>query len=283
MADNIKDFKKNNILENKFKNLKEIIKSMDSILVAFSGGVDSTLLLKVAVDVLKNENVLAVTAKSATFPQREIRKAVEIAGSLKARHMIMESSELDNPSYINNDTQRCYFCKTELFEDLKKIAEREGIRFVADGQNYDDISDFRPGMKAALEKGVRSPLKESFLTKAEIRKLSKRLGLPNWSSPSFACLSSRISYGTQIRKELLERIDFLENLLLDLGFSQVRVRHHNSTARIEVLEQEMNKFNDPDIRMQIITKFKEQGYLYVTLDLEGYKTGSMNKILSKNP
>ncbi|MCL4377670.1 MAG: ATP-dependent sacrificial sulfur transferase LarE [Actinobacteria bacterium] len=256
---------------------------MDSILVAFSGGVDSTLLLKVAVDVLKNENVLAVTAKSATFPQREIRKAVEIAGSLKAKHMIMESSELDNPSYINNDTQRCYFCKTELFEDLKKIAEREGIRFVADGQNYDDISDFRPGMKAALEKGVRSPLKESFLTKAEIRKLSKRLGLPNWSSPSFACLSSRISYGTQIRKELLERIDFLENLLLDLGFSQVRVRHHNSTARIEVLEQEMNKFNDPDIRMQIITKFKEQGYLYVTLDLEGYKTGSMNKILSKNP
>lgn len=283
IADNIKDFKKNNILENKFKNLKEIIKSMDSILVAFSGGVDSTLLLKVAVDVLKNENVLAVTAKSATFPQREIRKAVEIAGSLKAKHMIMESSELDNPSYINNDTQRCYFCKTELFEDLKKIAEREGIRFVADGQNYDDISDFRPGMKAALEKGVRSPLKESFLTKAEIRKLSKRLGLPNWSSPSFACLSSRISYGTQIRKELLERIDFLENLLLDLGFSQVRVRHHNSTARIEVLEQEMNKFNDPDIRMQIITKFKEQGYLYVTLDLEGYKTGSMNKILSKNP
>lgn len=280
MGDNIKE---NNILENKFKNLKEIIKSMDSILVAFSGGVDSTLLLKVAVDVLKNENVLAVTAKSATFPQREIRKAVEIAGSLKARHMIMESSELDNPSYINNDTQRCYFCKTELFEDLKKIAEREGIRFVADGQNYDDISDFRPGMKAALEKGVRSPLKESFLTKAEIRKLSKRLGLPNWSSPSFACLSSRISYGTQIRKELLERIDFLENLLLDLGFSQVRVRHHNSTARIEVLEQEMNKFNDPDIRMQIITKFKEQGYLYVTLDLEGYKTGSMNKILSKNP
>lgn len=280
MGDNIKE---NNILENKFKNLKEIIKSMDSILVAFSGGVDSTLLLKVAVDVLKNENVLAVTAKSATFPQREIRKAVEIAGSLKAKHMIMESSELDNPSYINNDTQRCYFCKTELFEDLKKIAEREGIRFVADGQNYDDISDFRPGMKAALEKGVRSPLKESFLTKAEIRKLSKRLGLPNWSSPSFACLSSRISYGTQIRKELLERIDFLENLLLDLGFSQVRVRHHNSTARIEVLEQEMNKFNDPDIRMQIITKFKEQGYLYVTLDLEGYKTGSMNKILSKNP
>lgn len=283
IADNIKDFKKNNILENKFKNLKEIIKSMDSILVAFSGGVDSTLLLKVAVDVLKNENVLAVTAKSATFPQREIRKAVEIAGSLKAKHMIMESSELDNPSYINNDTQRCYFCKTELFEDLKKIAEREGIRFVADGQNYDDINDFRPGMKAALEKGVRSPLKESFLTKAEIRKLSKRLGLPNWSSPSFACLSSRIPYGTQIRKELLERIDFLENLLLDLGFSQVRVRHHNSTARIEVLEQEMNKFNDPDIRMQIITKFKEQGYLYVTLDLEGYKTGSMNKILSKNP
>lgn len=279
MADNFKT--KHEAAEDKFDELKEILKSMGSALVAFSGGVDSSFLLKAATDVLK-EKVLAVTAKSPTFPEREIKKAIEIAGILNVRHLIIESSELKNPLYLRNDSSRCYYCKTELFEDLKKIALSEGINFVLDGQNYDDIGDYRPGMKAAAEIGVRSPLKESYMTKNDIRKLSKKLGLPNWDRPSFACLSSRIPYGTSISKELLEKIDFLENLLLDLGFTQVRVRNHDKIARIEILEEEMQKFNNKDIRMQIISEFKKLGYLYVTLDLEGYKTGSMNKVLNKN-
>lgn len=279
MADNFKT--KHKAAEDKFDELKEILKSMGSALVAFSGGVDSSFLLKAAADVLK-EKVLAVTAKSPTFPEREIKKAIEIAGILNVRHLIIESSELKNPLYLRNDSNRCYFCKTELFEDLKKIALSEGINFILDGQNYDDIGDYRPGMKAASEIGVRSPLKESYMTKNDIRKLSEKLGLPNWDRPSFACLSSRIPYGTSISKELLEKIDFLENLLLDLGFTQVRVRSHDKIARIEILEEEMQKFNNKDIRMQIISEFKKLGYLYVTLDLEGYKTGSMNKVLNKN-
>lgn len=279
MADNFKT--KHKAAEDKFDELKEILKSMGSVLVAFSGGVDSSFLLKAAADVLK-EKVLAVTAKSPTFPEREIKKAIEIAGILNVRHLIIESSELKNPLYLRNDSNRCYFCKTELFEDLKKIALSEKINFILDGQNYDDIGDYRPGMKAAAEIGVRSPLKESYMTKNDIRKLSKKLGLPNWDRPSFACLSSRIPYGTSISKELLEKIDFLENLLLDLGFTQVRVRNHDKIARIEILEEEMQKFNNKDIRMQIISEFKKLGYLYVSLDLEGYKTGSMNKVLNKN-
>lgn len=279
MADNFKT--KHEAAEDKFDELKEILKSMGSVLVAFSGGVDSSFLLKAAADVLK-EKVLAVTAKSPTFPEREIKKAIEIAGILNVRHLIIESSELKNPLYLRNDSNRCYYCKTELFEDLKKIALSEKINFILDGQNYDDIGDYRPGMKAAAEIGVRSPLKESYMTKNDIRKLSKKLGLPNWDRPSFACLSSRIPYGTSISKELLEKIDFLENLLLDLGFTQVRVRNHDKIARIEILEEEMQKFNNKDIRMQIISEFKKLGYLYVTLDLEGYKTGSMNKVLNKN-
>lgn len=279
MADNFKT--KHEAAEDKFDELKEILKSMGSVLVAFSGGVDSSFLLKAAADVLK-EKVLAVTAKSPTFPEREIKKAIEIAGILNVRHLIIESSELKNPLYLRNDSNRCYFCKTELFEDLKKIALSEKINFILDGQNYDDIGDYRPGMKAAAEIGVRSPLKESYMTKNDIRKLSKKLGLPNWDRPSFACLSSRIPYGTSISKELLEKIDFLENLLLDLGFTQVRVRNHDKIARIEILEEEMQKFNNKDIRMQIISEFKKLGYLYVTLDLEGYKTGSMNKVLNKS-
>lgn len=279
MADNFKT--KHEAAEDKFDELKEILKSMGSVLVAFSGGVDSSFLLKAAADVLK-EKVLAVTAKSPTFPEREIKKAIEIAGILNVRQLIIESSELKNPLYLRNDSNRCYYCKTELFEDLKKIALSEKINFILDGQNYDDIGDYRPGMKAAAEIGVRSPLKESYMTKNDIRKLSKKLGLPNWDRPSFACLSSRIPYGTSISKELLEKIDFLENLLLDLGFTQVRVRNHDKIARIEILEEEMQKFNNKDIRMQIISEFKKLGYLYVTLDLEGYKTGSMNKVLNKN-
>jgi len=272
---------KNHDMEEKFDSLKADLLSMGSVLVAFSGGVDSTFLLKVASDVL-GDKVIAVTAKSLSFPEREIKKATEIAQLLKVKHFIIESSEMQNPKYLRNDTQRCYFCKIELLNYMKKIAKEKSYNFVLDGQNYDDISDFRPGMKAAIESGTKSPLKKALLTKDEIRKLSEKLGLPGWDRPSFACLASRIPYGTPINKELLKKIDFLESMLMDIGFSQVRVRHYDTTARIEVGEDEMQKLNSKDIRMQVIKNFKEKGYLYVTLDLEGYKTGSMNKILNKD-
>ena len=267
--------------EEKYNILRADLKSMGSVIVAFSGGVDSTFLLKVASDEL-GDKVIAVTAKSLSFPEREIKQAVEIAKYLKVKHLIIESNEMQNPDYLRNDTQRCYFCKMELFGDIKKIAKENNYNFVLDGQNYDDISDFRPGMKAAFESGTKSPLKKALLTKNEIRKLSERLGLPGWERPSFACLASRIPYGTSINKELLEKIDFLENMLMEIGFSQVRVRHHDKTARIEVGEEEMNMFCNKEIRMQVINEFKNKGYLYITLDLEGYKTGSMNKVLNSS-
>jgi uncharacterized protein len=272
---------KNQNTEEKYNRLKADLKSMGSVLVAFSGGVDSTFLLKAASDELK-DNVFAVTAKSLSFPEREIKKAIEIAQYLKVKHLIIESSEMENPNYLKNDLNRCYYCKTELFGDLKKVALKEKLNFILDGQNYDDLGDYRPGMKAAAEIGVKSPLKEACLTKNDIRKLSKEMGLPNWDSPSSACLASRIPYGTEIDREILAKIDFLENMLIDIGFSQVRVRHHNAIARIEVGEEEMQKFNNKDIRMQVIKNFREKGYLYITLDLEGYKTGSMNKVLKEN-
>ncbi|MEI7615893.1 MAG: ATP-dependent sacrificial sulfur transferase LarE [Actinomycetota bacterium] len=264
--------------EEKYNKLKTELKSLGSALVAFSGGVDSTFLLKAAIDVL-GEKVIAVTAKSLSFPERELREAVEIAKILKVKHIIIESSELKNPAYKKNDLNRCYYCKSALFEELKKIALKEELNFILDGQNYDDIGDYRPGAKAAVEAGVRSPLKESSMTKNDIRVLSKALGLPNWDRPSFACLASRIPYGTEIDNDTIAKIDILENFLLSLGFTQVRVRHHEKIARIEVTEEEMSKFDNADTRMQIVSEFKKQGYLYIALDLEGYKTGSMNKVL----
>ena len=264
--------------EEKYNKLNAELKSLGSALVAFSGGVDSTFLLKAAIDVL-GDKVIAVTAKSLSFPERELKKAVEIAKILKVKHIIIESSELKNPAYKKNDLNRCYYCKSALFEELKKMALKEGLNFILDGQNYDDIGDYRPGAKAAEEAGVRSPLKESAMTKNDIRVLSKSLGLPNWDSPSFACLASRIPYGTEINNDIISKIDILENFLLNLGFIQVRVRHHEKIARIEVAEEEMSKFDSADTRMQIVSEFKKKGYLYITLDLEGYKTGSMNKVL----
>ena len=264
--------------EEKYNKLNAELKSLGSALVAFSGGVDSTFLLKAAIDVL-GDKVIAVTAKSLSFPERELAKAVEIAKILKVKHIIIESSELKNPAYKKNDLNRCYYCKSALFEELKKMALKEGLNFILDGQNYDDIGDYRPGAKAAEEAGVRSPLKESAMTKNDIRVLSKSLGLPNWDSPSFACLASRIPYGTEINNDIISKIDILENFLLNLGFIQVRVRHHEKIARIEVAEEEMSKFDSADTRMQIVGEFKKKGYLYITLDLEGYKTGSMNKVL----
>ena len=258
--------------------LKNNIKSLGSVLVAFSGGVDSTLLLKVSLDLL-SDNVLAVTAKSPSFPGREIKKALSIAKALKSRHLLIESFELKNPKYVANNKERCYFCKKELFSELKRIAENHGLKFVIDGTNYDDINDYRPGSKAAAQLQIISPLKDAKIGKEEIRALSRHYNLPNSNDPSFACLASRIPYGTEISEEILSRIDYLETLLKKKGFTQVRVRHHGNMARIEVLKEELPKMFGKNLMEEIIIEFKKSGYLFITADLEGYRTGSMNTML----
>jgi len=249
--------------------------------VAFSGGVDSTFLLKVAHDVL-GENVLAVIASSETYPQREEKEALRLAKELNVRFRIIHTHELENPDFVNNPPQRCYFCKKELFSRLKHIAESEAIPYILDGSNYEDISDFRPGAKAAEEIGVRSPLKEVRLVKNEIRQLSWKLGLSTWEKPSFACLSSRFPYYTEIDVKSLRQIDQAEDYLRELGFSQFRVRHHGQIARIEIAPNEFPTIIKKGIREKIIRNFKRFGYVYITFDLEGYRTGSMNEPLSSD-
>jgi uncharacterized protein len=256
--------------------LQGILQQLDGVVVAYSGGVDSTFLLKVCLDVLKG-NVLAVTASSTTYPSRERSDAIEIAASLSVRHRIIETQELENPQFAANPPDRCYHCKIELFGRLRQIAEEEGLRNVADGSNYDDLSDHRPGMRAAAEFGIRHPLQEAGLTKEEIRILSKEMGLPTWDKPSFACLASRFPYGTLVTKDALIIVEEAENFLRRLGIGQVRVRHYDTTARIEVEPQDMHILLGEQNRRRIVARFEELGYTYVTLDLTGYRTGSMNK------
>lgn len=265
----------------KYEKLITILCKMEKVLVAFSGGVDSTFLLKVAHDVL-GENVLAVIASSETYPQREEKEALRLAKELNVRFRVIHTHELENPDFVNNPPQRCYFCKKELFSRLKHIAESEAIPYILDGSNYEDISDFRPGAKAAEEIGVRSPLKEVRLVKNEIRQLSWKLGLSTWEKPSFACLSSRFPYYTEIDVKSLRQIDQAEDYLRELGFSQFRVRHHGQIARIEIAPNEFPTIIKKGIREKIIRNFKRFGYVYITFDLEGYRTGSMNEPLSSD-
>ena len=262
--------------QQKFENLQKILKSMKKVLVAFSGGVDSTFLLKVAQDVL-GSNVLAVIASSATYPEREQQEALRIAKNLDVRHKVIQTKELDDPSFRDNPPERCYFCKKELFSRLKEIASEESILNVCDGSNFEDTYDFRPGSKAADELGVRSPLKEARLGKSEIRILSKQLGLPTWDKPAMACLSSRFPYYTPIDSESLRMIDKAEEYLRNKGFSQLRVRHHGQMARIEVDPSDFSVILAKKTREDIVAELKKIGYLYVTLDLVGYRTGSMNE------
>lgn len=264
----------------KWEELKALLSSLKRVLIAFSGGVDSAFLVKVAHDVL-GENVLAVTAASETYPQREIEEASKLAQELGVKHMVIHTDELENAQFVANTPQRCYFCKSELFARLKEIAERKGMFCILDGSNLEDARDFRPGRQAARELGVRSPLMEVGLSKNEIRELSRMLALPTWDKPSFACLSSRIPYYTKIEKEVISRIGQAEDALREMGFRQVRVRHHDQTARIEIDPSDMSRLFRKRIRKRIVQALKNAGYLYVTVDLEGYRSGSMNEPLKK--
>ena len=240
---------------------------------------DSTFLLRVARDTLGNDKVLAVTASSETYPASEEDEARTIAERLGVRHMVIRTEELENPKFCSNPPDRCYWCKSELFSKLSTLAKENGLSFCLDGSNYDDTKDFRPGMKAAAELGVRSPLKEVGLSKDEIRNLSKELGLPTWNKPSFACLASRFPYGMKITRENLAKVDSVERLLRERGMIQVRVRHHDTIARIEVLKEDMPRLLEEPLRTHVLSLCKDLGYSYVTVDLEGYRTGSMNETL----
>lgn len=265
----------------KYEKLKAELEKMEKVLVAFSGGVDSTLLLKVASDVL-GKNVLAVIASSETYPGNETMDARKLARRLKVRHKVISTHELDNPDFLSNPPERCYHCKKELFGTLASIAREEGISFVLDGSNHDDLMDFRPGAKAAKELGIRSPLREAGLTKAEVRELSRRLRLSTWDKPSLACLASRFPYHTRIEGKSLRRIGAAEEFLREAGFRQVRVRHHGPIARIEVEAGEFPRLLKKGLAAKISARLKELGYSYVSLDLEGYRTGSMNETLKKS-
>ncbi|MEA4973430.1 Pyridinium-3,5-biscarboxylic acid mononucleotide sulfurtransferase [bioreactor metagenome] len=262
----------------KLENLKTYIASMGSAAVAFSGGVDSTFLLKTAHDVL-GDNLIAITARSCSYPQRELNETIAFTDSENIKHIICESEELEIDGFCNNPTNRCYLCKKELFEKMREIAKEYDITNILEGSNLDDNSDYRPGLQAIRELDIKSPLRYAKLTKEEIRALSKQRGLLTWDKQSFACLSSRFVYGEQITREKLKMVELAEQHLLDLGFHQVRVRIHSNIARIEVLPYEFSRFSDITLRNQIYSKLKGFGFTYVTLDLLGYRTGSMNEIL----
>ena len=265
--------------EIKYERLLKYLKSLESVAVAYSSGVDSTLLLYAACEALGRDNVVAITAKSCSFPKREFDETVAFCEEHGIRHEICESEELDIEGFRENPKNRCYLCKRELFEKIGDISRRNNLKYVVEGSNVDDEGDYRPGLMAVKELNVKSPLREVGLYKAEIRELSKKLGLPTWDKPSFACLASRFVYGETINEEKLSMVDKAEQLLLDMGFTQVRVRIHGSMARIEVEPDEISRVVEKENREKISTAFKEFGFSYVTLDLLGYRTGSMNEVL----
>lgn len=256
--------------------LGSLLRSLGGAMIAFSGGVDSTFLLKRAQQEL-GDRVTAVTAASETFPSREFDAAMKLASDMNVQHLRTEISELDNRQFVQNAPDRCYHCKKGLYAHLKRLAAEHSLPFILDGTNLDDLGDYRPGLKAKSEEGVRSLLVEAGMTKDDIRALSKSLGLPTWNKPSFACLSSRIPYGTAIDRGKIDQLDKSEQYLLDLGFYQVRVRHHGEIARVELMPDEMAKAVQH--HQAISAALQSFGFKYVTLDLQGYRTGSMNETL----
>ena len=262
----------------KYERLVGLVHDMERVIVAFSGGVDSTFLARAAKEAVGDGAVLA-TADSETYPVSELEETRRLAALLGMRHVVVQTRELDNPEYARNSPNRCYFCKEELFNRLEPLAAVEGGAQLVYGANMDDLGDHRPGMQAAKAKGVRAPMIEAELWKEEIRVLSHELGLPTWDKPSFACLSSRFQYGDLITAEKLRQIDDAEAFVRGLGFRQFRVRHHDRLARLELPAEEIPRLFEDGRREAIVARLRELGYLYVTVDLQGFRSGSANELL----
>jgi uncharacterized protein len=265
-------------LQKKSKELEDILGKYSDLIVAFSGGVDSTLLLYMAHKIL-GDQVLAITARSPVHPEREVRFAVEFTAQMGIPHMVVASREMQQDDFRANRPDRCYVCKKNLLTDLIELGRKRGIKHLVHGANLDDLGDYRPGMDAAQEMGVTAPLVEAGLTKQDIRLLSRQLNLPTWNKPSMACLATRIPYGNTINEETLKTIDDAEDFILSLGVSTVRVRHHGDIARIELLPDDLKRMLSESTRQDIASHLKSLGFKYVAIDLDGYNSGSMNRTL----